>query len=363
MYRTVVQHAVFAVILGSSAFLRTDRADAGCGWRHGLAHHGYVGANYGSWGSSYDYYGYSSIGYGVGYAGNQLGSYGYRYGSGYGLGYDRPRYYTRWDYPYNWGWSHGLSGHHIWGHWYSDGGIWGVTPVGAAIRAYGPSRYYPTYDWTPRPFLGAPAHGMPYSTPIYHGAQTGQPERATDRLSQPQPSAVAQETQIATLTVTVPEDARVYINGRKTTTKGTFRRYESAGLQASVGYTFEVRSEVERNGQIVTDTQKVALRSGETRNLVFDLEPVQSALTSLTLHVPEDAKVELAGSRTTATGPVRTYTTGGLAAGQSVSDYTVRVSVERNGRVQTKEQAIHLVGGRNVELSFQFDGTQLASVR
>jgi uncharacterized protein (TIGR03000 family) len=113
----------------------------------------------------------------------------------------------------------------------------------------------------------------------------------------------------------------------------------------------------------VSDAQEVASQAAERRRSLLDTSPGQSVVTSLVLHVPEGADVELAGSKTTTKGTVRTYTTTGLDTGQSIPGYTVRVSVHREGRVETKEQTIQLVGGRDVEMTFQFDDAQLADAR
>ncbi len=72
------------------------------------------------------------------------------------------------------------------------------------------------------------------------------------------------------LSVVVPQDARVYVNGMLTKTPGTQRQFVSYGLLPGYRYTYEVRAVVTRDGEELSDTQRVSVRVGETRDLAFD---------------------------------------------------------------------------------------------
>jgi uncharacterized protein (TIGR03000 family) len=82
--------------------------------------------------------------------------------------------------------------------------------------------------------------------------------------------------------------------------------------------------------------------------------------TSLTLHVPADAKVTLAGVDTKQSGEARQFATTRLAAGQSWEGYKVVVEMNKNGQTQREERTINLVGGQSQELSINFDSTAVA---
>jgi uncharacterized protein (TIGR03000 family) len=77
--------------------------------------------------------------------------------------------------------------------------------------------------------------------------------------------------------------------------------------------------------------------------------------TQLTLRVPSDAKVTLAGVATKAptekTGEVRQYTTTRLADGQTWDNYQVVVETIRDGRTVREERTITLTGGQAQELT------------
>lgn len=82
--------------------------------------------------------------------------------------------------------------------------------------------------------------------------------------------------------------------------------------------------------------------------------------TSLTLHVPADAKITLAGVDTKQSGELRQFATTRLAAGQTWDGYKVAVELNKNGQTLHEERTIKLVGGEDQELSINFDSTHVA---
>jgi uncharacterized protein (TIGR03000 family) len=79
-----------------------------------------------------------------------------------------------------------------------------------------------------------------------------------------------------------------------------------------------------------------------------------SVKTQLTLHVPTDAKVTLAGVETKQTGEVRQFATTKLPSGQTWSDYKIVVETTHDGQVQREERTITLTGGQNEDLAINF---------
>jgi uncharacterized protein (TIGR03000 family) len=82
--------------------------------------------------------------------------------------------------------------------------------------------------------------------------------------------------------------------------------------------------------------------------------------TSLTIHVPADAKISLAGVDTKQSGELRQFATTRLAAGQTWDDYKVVVEMNKNGQTLHEERTIKLVGGEAQELSINFDSKAVA---
>jgi uncharacterized protein (TIGR03000 family) len=174
----------------------------------------------------------------------------------------------------------------------------------------------------------------------------------------------------ATLALQVPSDARVFVNGMLTRTPGTYRQYVSRGLLPGHDYTYEVRVEVERNGRAYSDVRTVNLRAGGARELAFRMnQPLDLAAsrrpveTTLTLRVPETARVTLEGHAIAATGEVRTFVTRELPDGERWDGYRVVVEIEQDGRVESSVKTIDLVGGGQHELSFDFAPSTSRCVR
>lgn len=175
--------------------------------------------------------------------------------------------------------------------------------------------------------------------------------------------------QTALLNVSVPAEAKIYVNGTETTSTGMQRQFVSRGLQAGNRYAYEVRAEVTRDGKTMTETKTVNLGPGEQAGLAFNLDgsndaPVAAGSktkTKLTLHVPADAKVYLSGRETTSSGDVREFTTTKLESGADWNDYTVRVVANIDGREVSKEETITLKGGEDKDLSFDFNSSAVAS--
>jgi len=168
----------------------------------------------------------------------------------------------------------------------------------------------------------------------------------------------------AVLNVSVPADAKVFVNGYETTSVGTERRYVSNGLESGKSYTYELKAEALRDGKPVSEVKVVKLTAGQSETVAFALSnaPVEQNFgdaeapkTKLTLHVPADARVYISGKETKATGEVREFATTKLAAGKTWDNYLVRVEVTRDGQVVSHEQKLSLVGGENQDLEFDLD--------
>ncbi len=164
----------------------------------------------------------------------------------------------------------------------------------------------------------------------------------------------------AILQVHVPADAKVFVNGYKTSTTGTSRSYVSRNLVPGYTYTYDVRVEMMRDGKKTEETKVVKLRAGRIQNLAFNAAE-RDPVTTLTVNVPENAKVELAGAKTESTGMVRTFSTSRLSKGREWSNYKVVVTLDRDGQTLTQEETITLKAGAEQNLSFDFDAAKVAA--
>jgi uncharacterized protein (TIGR03000 family) len=236
----------------------------------------------------------------------------------------------------------------------SGGGSSGGSYYGSGSSGGGSSgSYYGTSSsYTPSYEYGASDSG--YTVPIqsnndsYIGGQTFSSSRAWTS----KPTIASSEVQ---LTVDVPLNAKVFVNGNSTKATGTTRSFISKDLSPSEAYRFEVQAVYEVDGKEVSQTKTVIAKAGSSESVVFDPsasdDPVE---TTLTLNVPEGATVVLANNTTKSDGGMRLYRTKQLKIGEAWDDYKIQVT--HNG--VTKEKTIRLIGGDKLEMSFNFADIQ-----
>jgi uncharacterized protein (TIGR03000 family) len=75
------------------------------------------------------------------------------------------------------------------------------------------------------------------------------------------------------LTVRVPENAEVWINGTKMTRTGTEREFASPPLTSGKDYSYDVRARWVEDGREVERTRKITFHAGERRNIDFQSPP------------------------------------------------------------------------------------------
>ena len=241
----------------------------------------------------------------------------------------------------------GSSGGSYYGGSYYGSGSSGGGSSGGSSGGYGVSRsYVPSYEYS--------ATESGYSVPIYSNegsyiqGQTFSASRATGS----KPAVSGTEVH---LTVDVPLNAKVFVNGNPTKATGTSRQFVSKDLSPTEAYRFEVQAVYEVEGKEVSQTKTVIAKAGSSETVLFDPaasdDPVE---TTLTLNVPEGAKVVLANNTTKSDGSLRVYRTKQLKVGEAWDDYKIQVT--HNGL--TKEKTIRLIGGDKLEMSFNFADIQ-----
>ena len=233
----------------------------------------------------------------------------------------------------------------------SSGGSYGGASVPAYVPMEGAVESYRIIDDRPAD-SDAPA------------ADEGTP--AEDAAPAEDPSALRLPVDAAMLVVELPESARVFVNGAKTSATGGLRRYVSRGLEAGRDYEFTVQMV---DGDDVEVTRVVAVRAGEVTEVSFleaadeavaDLAfPADELTTSLVLHVPADAKVWLAGNATVSSGETRVFETTTLRSGDAWSAYEVKVVALVDGVEVEATRQIDLAAGHSLELELTTAGDSL----
>lgn len=337
---------------------------AEAGWRHWGSSGGSHGSSGGSYGSSGGSYGSSGGSHGS--SGGSSGSSGGSYGSSGG--------------------SHGSSGGYGWhGRWHarhsshgSSGGSYSHASHGSSGGSYGSSGgsygSYGSYGGSASASYGGHgSHGYVTERVISDHGVAGEkvegyrviddrPAAGSETIKAPAPAAGGDKTSslrvpadAGMLVVHVPQSGKVFINGSETKAVGSVRRFLSRGLKAGEKYDFQVRVVADDNGTPAEQVKVVSLSAGEQREVEFAAAEKKTGRTSLTLRVPADAKVWLAGKPTNASGTVRRFETEALKPGERWSGYEVRVVTTEAGTEKVTRKVIDLVGGESTKLALRSD--------
>jgi uncharacterized protein (TIGR03000 family) len=87
--------------------------------------------------------------------------------------------------------------------------------------------------------------------------------------------------------IDVPEDAKLYVDGQLMRSTSARRVFQTPTLQVGRVYFYDVRVEIERNGQTMSDAQRLIIRPGQEASLSFaNLE--QRAIASATARNTEE---------------------------------------------------------------------------
>lgn len=136
---------------------------------------------------------------------------------------------------------------------------------------------------------------------------------------------------------------------------GSYGSGGSWGSHGSYGGVYYSDGGYARTGVVY---EGVIVKSSTPSTKVIASKP--AVKTSLTLHVPAEAKVTLAGVATKQTGEVRQFATTKLTAGQVWDGYKVVVEMNKDGQMVREERTLKLTGGQPQELTVNFDSSQIA---
>jgi uncharacterized protein (TIGR03000 family) len=131
-----------------------------------------------------------------------------------------------------------------------------LTPAGPGIQ---PTPAKKAESPTPAPGPNAPSDVGP--TPAAPAPSGDMLEPGKSTSGTPETSGI--------LTVWVPYDAKVTINGRATKSTGSRRQFVSYELKEGFSYKYEVTAEVVRDGKIIEDTKTAILTAGVNTSVAF----------------------------------------------------------------------------------------------
>ena len=206
-----------------------------------------------------------------------------------------------------------------------------------------------------------------------HGGSAGSTPAASPTPAPAKKSASLLPADRALLMVSVPENAKLFINGNPSDLTGGLRKFAANGLADDKRYEYEVKMIVEEAGKPKEQTKTVWLVAGEEQTVSFNAADATAvadsdkpadlpqATTNLTLRVPADAEVWIEGHLTASTGAVRNFGTKRLASGQEWTDYEVRVVTVVAGQEQVVVKKLTLTGGRDTDVTLDPAATSPAA--
>ncbi len=131
----------------------------------------------------------------------------------------------------------------------------------------------------PSPSPAQPAPVQPSPTP--NNLPSPSPTPGADMLNQPAPTTplvnptsytVPTRNDSGLLTVYVPAEAKVLINGLATKSTGSRREYVSYGLKEGLQYRYVITAQVEQDGKVYEETREVILTAGEKKGVAFSFQ-------------------------------------------------------------------------------------------
>lgn len=236
-----------------------------------------------------------------------------------------------------------------------DGGSVGGIGVPGAIETgfdapvldYGSSpSLSPSFNDSLQPQPGAVFGPLDGQTAPGSGFGDGLPDAPipdADSDSSDDSTSLQKQNSEAVLSLNLPLEAKVYINGKLTKTEGRLRQYVSRNLTKQKEYRYRVKAVVEKDGQRIVRTKMVSMKPGKDRVVNFDFSRPQ--VTTLVLKVPVDAEVYLDGNKTNARGSIRTFSTEKLTDNQAWKDYQIEVRYLNDGRQVVKTRSLDLIAG------------------
>jgi len=140
-------------------------------------------------------------------------------------------------------------------------GGYGGMPMAAPIIYGSPSPYGVPPGVAPSP--------IPYAPP--EAAPAPPPALVPDRIGVRPAGAVLPGTSNSrgAVIVRLPVDARLYAGDRQLSMTGTERQFVTPPLPSGQEYTYRFRAEYDRDGETITVTKRIVVRSGATASIEF----------------------------------------------------------------------------------------------
>lgn len=147
----------------------------------------------------------------------------------------------------------------------------------------------PTYMTTINYPLVYGAFAMwPYAAPVTLSNDAGLPARINDVSMRPTPviarAYAPSYTPAATsalVTVNIPASAELWFEGMRVPNLGSVRRFASPDLNPLMAYAYDIKATWFENGKLVTQSQRLIVRSGDRATVTFPTLPTTGPTPTL----------------------------------------------------------------------------------
>jgi uncharacterized protein (TIGR03000 family) len=137
--------------------------------------------------------------------------------------------------------------------------------------AYGYSSYYGGYSG-----YGAAVYVAP-PPPVYVPPPPADPVPPAPPAAMPPPTPVVPpDPNTASITLNVPADCQVWIQGVKTTQVGLTRRFVSPKLEPGKDYHYDFRFTYAENGKETTRNEKIEVHAGDRKTFTVVANPIEA---------------------------------------------------------------------------------------
>jgi uncharacterized protein (TIGR03000 family) len=116
---------------------------------------------------------------------------------------------------------------------------------------------------------GLPAVTAPAADPVEKSEKSESKDTADAADVVRASGSVKAKAAAAHLTLELPADAKLFVDGAATKGTGPARQFHTPALPAGQSFFYEFRAEVEVNGQVVVEEKKVVVRAGDTLTEAF----------------------------------------------------------------------------------------------
>lgn len=166
----------------------------------------------------------------------------------------------------------------------------------------------------------------------------------------------------AQVVIKLPAEAKLFADGQATTLTGTERVFQTPDLTPGRDFQYTFKAEVPAGAETKTLTKQVVVRAGH-QTVVDFAQAADKAASSVTVNLPEKAKLFVDGTATPATGGTHTFRTPELTKGKSYV-YSFRAEVAKDGKTEVQTREVTFQGGEPVVVDFTADtDVRTASVK